>query len=130
MLCKAQVQNSPLSLQKFGNNTRVHQLHWATSQQLILFNENYYTDQLITFSKIINAIKKLYLSYLSTSFGFSLYGFTRTRAPQIKCGFPFDKICFTVSALAKVTKPNIRLCWQGIRTSCTGPKLLNPKNKN
>jgi hypothetical protein len=34
------------------------------------------------------------------------------------------RMAFTVSTYMKVTKPNMRFCWYGMRTSCTGPNML------
>ena len=34
------------------------------------------------------------------------------------------RMAFTVSAYTKVTKPNMRFCWYGMRTSYIGPNML------
>ena len=46
------------------------------------------------------------------------------RASHTKCGLPLLRMAFTVSAYTKVTKPNMRFCWYGMRTSYIGPNML------
>ena len=41
-----------------------------------------------------------------------------------------ERMNLTVSGWTNVTNPNIRFCWYGILTSCTGPNLLQSIKKD